>query len=368
MAECYSAVYAARQSKAAKAWAAQMSRRKTGRITIKDIARKVGLSPMTVSRALRADSAIRPETRARVQRAAEASGYVPNLVAVSLASNRSNTIGVIIPTLLDSIYASTVEAVGRVLGGHGYEFILGSSGYDGASEERFIKTFLRRRVDGLVLPAIDHTKATRTMLRAAGVPVVEIGNIPAAPIGHVVGFSNEAASHAAAAHLIRSGCRRLAFIGGHGEHNANGRDRLAGFHRALAEHGQAVRRGQVLMVDYDAQTSLAPIRAFLGRLDRCDGLLVAGEIWSPLVMLECLRQGISVPDELSVIGIGEVELSDLLPCPLTTVTLPREQAGALSAECIVRLCRGETVAPRVQELDFTLHERASVRARQKALA
>ena len=106
-----------------------MSRRKTGRITVRDIAAQTGLSPITVSRALRGDPAVRPETRARVEQTAGAAGYFPNLVAAALASSRTRAIGVIVPTLWDSIFAPTVEGISQVLRRHQFEFILGTSSY-----------------------------------------------------------------------------------------------------------------------------------------------------------------------------------------------------------------------------------------------
>jgi LacI family gluconate utilization system Gnt-I transcriptional repressor len=341
-----------------------MSRRKTGRVTIRDIARRTQLSPITVSRALRGDPAVRPETRERVRQAAERHGYMPNLLAGALASNRSRVIGVIIPTLLDSIFASTVEGIGRVLQRHNYEFILGSSGYDPHAEERVVRTFLHRRVDGFVVPAVGHAQPTRILLERSRLPVVEIGNLPHDPIGLVVGFSNEQASYAATEHLIASGRRNVAYVGGTGGENANGRDRLAGFRRCLAAHGLEVNERLVIEIDYTPRAALPAVDRLATAVGEFDALVVGGELWTPVIALEFARLGIAVPDAVTIIGIGEVEHADFFPTPLSTIAFPRERAGEVAAELVVGLCEDGQATPEVCDLGFELHARASSQLRR----
>ena len=341
-----------------------MSRRKTGRVTIRDIARRTQLSPITVSRALRGDPAVRPETRERVRQAAERHGYMPNLLAGALASNRSRVIGVIIPTLLDSIFASTVEGIGRVLQRHNYEFILGSSGYDPRAEERIVRTFLHRRVDGFVVPAVGHAQPTRSLLERSRLPVVEIGNLPHDPIGSVVGFSNEQASYAATEHLIASGRRSVAYVGGTGGENANGRDRLAGFRRCRDAHGLEVNECLVIEIDYTPRAALPAVDRLATALGEFDALVVGGELWTPVIALEFARLGIAVPDAVTIVGIGEVEHADFFPTPLSTIVFPRERAGEVAAEMVVGLCEDGQATPEVCDLGFELHARASSQLRR----
>jgi LacI family gluconate utilization system Gnt-I transcriptional repressor len=338
-----------------------MSRRKTGQVTIREIAQNTGLAPITVSRALRGDSSVRLDTRARVEREAERSGYVPNLVATALASNRSRVIGVIIPTLLDSIFASTVEGTSRVLRRHRYEFILGSSGYHQRDEEQLVRTFLRRRVDGLILPAIGHNRLTRLFLEKSHIPVVEVGNLPHDPIACVVGFSNERASYVATEHLIACGRRRLAYVGGLSEDNANGRDRLSGFRSCVAAYGLPADERLTLTVDYTPHAVMPAIDRLVAALDQFDGLVVGGELWSPIVALEFARRGIAVPEAVAMIGLGDVEHADFLPTPLTTIVFPRERSGEVAAELIVARCEGDAADKRVWDLGFELRVRASSR-------
>jgi LacI family gluconate utilization system Gnt-I transcriptional repressor len=338
-----------------------MRRSRTGQVTIRDLAEATGFSAITVSRALRGDPAVRKTTREQVEAAARASGYVPNLVAAALASNRSRAVGVVIPTLLDSIFAPTVEGIGRVLRRHGLEFILGSSGYLQQDETEVIQTFLHRRVDGLILPALGHSHTTRALIEAHHLPVVEIGNLPATPLGTAVGFANDGAAFTATEHLIASGRKRIAYIGGHGEQNANGRDRLAGFRRCLESYGLAVEERLVLQIDYTPQAVLPAIDRLAALQADYDGLVIGGELWSPVVALEFARRRIGMPQEVAVIGLGEIEHADFLPVPLTTIVFPRERIGELAAEMMVALGEG-TAAPEVgSDLGFELRIRASSR-------
>jgi LacI family gluconate utilization system Gnt-I transcriptional repressor len=341
-----------------------MSRRKTGGLTIRELARLAELSPITVSRALRADPSVRPATRERVREVAERHGYMPNLVAGALASNRSRVIGVIIPTLLDSIFASTVAGIARVLQRRGYEFILGASGYDLEAEERIVRTFLHRRVDGFIVPALGHARPTRALLERSRLPVVEIGNLPHSPIGSVVGFSNEQASYAATEHLIAGGRRNLAYVGGTGGDNANGRDRLAGFRRCLADHRLEADERLVIEIEYTPRAALPAVGRLASARGEFDGLVVGGELWSPVIALEFARRGIAVPDDVTVIGLGEVEHADFFPTALSTIVFPRERAGEVAAELVVQHRENAQTPPRVWDLGFELYVRASSRARR----
>ena len=338
-----------------------MSRRKTGRVTVRDIAQKTGLSPITVSRALRGDAGVRPDTRARVEGEAKRSGYLPNLVAVALASNRSRVVGVVIPTLLEldlRLHGRGHQpgAAAAQLSVHtGLERL--SSGRRGA-----VRPYLpAATVDGLILPALGHNRITRSLVEKSHVPVVEIGNLPHDPIASVVGFSNERASYAATEHLIASGRRRLAYVGGLGDDNANGRDRLAGFRSCVAAYGLPVDERLMLVVDYTPHAVIPAIDRLVAALGEFDGLVVGGELWSPIVALEFARRRIAVPEAVAMIGLGDVEHADFLPTPLTTIVFPRERSGEVAAELIIARCEGDTATQRAWDLGFELRVRASSR-------
>ena len=161
-----------------------------GSARLADVARAAGVSAMTVSRALRMPGRVAPETRARVEEAVRALGYVPNLVAGALRSQRSRIVVAIVPTLTSSIFAETVEGMTEALRAQDHQLLLANSGYAPETEEDLVRAFLGRRPDGMILTGVHHTAGARAQLRAAGIPVVETWELGDAPLDMNVGFSN----------------------------------------------------------------------------------------------------------------------------------------------------------------------------------
>jgi LacI family gluconate utilization system Gnt-I transcriptional repressor len=163
---------------------------------MEDVARLAGVSAITVSRALRHPEKVANETRDRITSAIRTLGYVPNLTAASLASNRSGIIAAIIPTVTNSIFADTVQGMSDRLRREGYQLLLGNTGYSVEEESALVSAFLARRPDGIILTGARHTPTTREMLADANLPVVETWDLAVEPIDMMVGFSNFEAAHA----------------------------------------------------------------------------------------------------------------------------------------------------------------------------
>ncbi|HEX8375935.1 MAG TPA: LacI family DNA-binding transcriptional regulator, partial [Geminicoccaceae bacterium] len=204
---------------------------------MEDVARRAGVSQMTVSRALRTPEKVASATRARIAAAVAELDYVPDLVAGGLAARRSGLVAVIVSTLENSIFAATVQGLSAALHGQGYAVLLGASDYSREGEEELLRAVLGRRPDGIVLTDHVHSPAARRLLTAAGVPVVETWELPAAPIDVAVGFSNHAAGRAMVLALHGYGYRRIAFVGSAAEDDRRGRLRREGYSAALAELG-----------------------------------------------------------------------------------------------------------------------------------
>jgi LacI family transcriptional regulator, gluconate utilization system Gnt-I transcriptional repressor len=164
--------------------------------TMQDVARRAGVSAMTVSRALKAPGKVAPATRARVEAAVAALGYVPDDAARSLASRHSRLVAALVSTVADSIFASTIDGLAESLRAHNHQLLLGTTEYSAASEEALLGTILSRRPDGLVLTSGVHTETSRRLLKGASIPVVEVWELPEEPIDMAVGFSNLEAGRA----------------------------------------------------------------------------------------------------------------------------------------------------------------------------
>ena len=160
--------------------------------TMKDVAREAGVSVMTVSRAFKDDASVGEKTREKIRKTADGLGYVFDITAANLRSQRSDFVAVTIPSLNNANFAATVVALTTKLSDAGYQVLLGHSNYDMEKEEALIRQFLRRRPEAIVVTGGHHTAAARKLLSESGVPVIETWDAPPDPIGHVVGFSNAA--------------------------------------------------------------------------------------------------------------------------------------------------------------------------------
>src|ERR1700704_5124208 len=182
--------------------------------TLSAVAKLAGVSSITVSRVVRLPDMVAPETRGRVEAAMRELGYVPNQVAGPLPSARTSSVGVLVPTIANSIFADTVQGLSDELEPLGYAVILAQSRYDAAREDHMLAALLSRRPEAIIMVGSPATDDGARLLRRAGIPVAETWDLPAAPIDAVAGFDNYRAGVAVARHLVAQGRRGLAFIGG----------------------------------------------------------------------------------------------------------------------------------------------------------
>jgi LacI family gluconate utilization system Gnt-I transcriptional repressor len=205
---------------------------------MRDVAKRAGVSTMTVSRALNEPSKVSPEMRERVIRAVKEIGYLPNHLARSLSSTRSTTVGLIVPSIDNSIYTQTIKGLSDVIKRSGFQLMIAECGYDALEEEELIKAFLAHRVSGLILHSTQHSAEAEAMIRQAGVPVVENGNLPRKPLDMAVSYSNREAAQAMTLHLGRLGYKKIAFASLYSVNNERSRERIEGYLAALAQLGQ----------------------------------------------------------------------------------------------------------------------------------
>ncbi len=173
---------------------AARTRETTGRVRMAEVAARAGVSAVTVSRVLHAPSTVAEATRSRVTAAIAELGYLPNLIARSLAATRTGMMAALIPTIDHSLHAEVVQAMSEVMRGAGFHLLLGSTDFSLEQEEDLVRAFLARQADALFLTGTTHTEATRRLLQTARVPVVEIANVTEAPIDMAVGYSSRVAA------------------------------------------------------------------------------------------------------------------------------------------------------------------------------
>ncbi|MFF7708673.1 substrate-binding domain-containing protein [Pseudomonas sp. NPDC007930] len=336
------------------------SGRQTGGVTLIDVARLAGVAPMTVSRVLNQPDAVRDATRSKVLKAIEQTGYVPNRLAGALASNRSRLVAVIVPMLTNPIFSDTFQAIAERLASAGYQVLLGMSGYQADREQELLEVILSRRPDGIILTGTLHTEGSRHRLKASGVPVVETWDLTDNPIDMLVGFAHEQVGEQLAAHLLGKGYRRFALVK---VGDPRGTRRSQAFAQALAVGGVALASLQ----SFDGLPSLAQGREALARLLE-EGL---GEGGGPLmvvctsdtiahgVLTEAAARGLRVPEQLAVIGFGDMAFAAHTFPPLSTVRIDGQRMGQAAAALLLARLNGDETSPVITDIGFELVQRGS---------
>ncbi len=313
--------------------------------TLSAVAKLAGVSAITVSRVVRLPNLVAPETRDRVEAAMRELGYVPNQVAGSLASSRTSAVGVLVPTIANSIFADTVQGLSDELEPLGYAVILAQSRYDAAREDHMLAALLSRRPEALVMVGSPATEDGARLLRRAGIPIVETWELPAAPIDGVAGFDNYAAGVAVARHFIAQGRQSLAFIGGD---DPRATRRWSGFNdTALAAGAKAPRR---LVLERNASGSVIALASLPG----VDAVFAANDanaigFMSGLRSAGLLRNGPAIEQPVAIVGLGDLEMGRLIAPALSTIRVHGDAIGRTAAKLMLT-----RAGPRHVDLGFEL--------------
>lgn len=321
-------------------------------VTLHDVARAAGVSLITASRALSNPGVVSRATIEKVQDAVARVGYIPNLLAGGLKSRRSMTVAALVPVISVPQFLPTVQALTETLDEHGYQLILGQSGYDHRREEQLITAMMGRRPDGIVFTGLVHSARARDQLRALEVPVVETWDLSERPVDMAVGFSHVKVGSAVAGYFLSRGWQRLAI--------ATGDD-----HRA-----QMRREGFLAAVGRDVPTAVvpAPSNLALGRRaladllrqdPRIEAIYCSSDGLAQGVLVEAQARGLRIPEDLAVCGFGDADFAAHLRPSLTTVHVDGAQIGRLAGQLILDRCGGTPIPNPVIDLGFRVVERES---------
>lgn len=309
--------------------------------TMQDIARRVGVSPMTVSRALRDNTAVNAQTREAIRQAVDELGYVFDSTAANLRQQRTGFVAVTIPSINNANFADTVRGLADRLRPKGLQLLLGYTDYDIDQEEALVEQLLRRRPEAIVVTGGNHTPRCRRLLQAAHIPVVEIWDLPPDPIQHVVGFSNADASALVLEHLVTTGRQRIAFIGGDTRRDARGAERRQGFIRAMESHGLVPAHLVAAGVPpLSMREGAAAMRQLLDDRPEVDAVLCVSDLVAFGALTECLRMDIAVPDQIAVAGFGDYEVAAISVPSLTTLDPFPGLIGQHTGDIILRALEG----------------------------
>ena len=325
-------------------------------LTLVDVARVAGVSPITVSRALNTPGQLTPETLARVREAISRTGYVPNRLAGGLASNRSRLIAALVPTIASPVFLETVQALTEAAHEAGYQVILGQSGYGSDREGDLLEALVGRRPDGIIVTGIMHSAQVRRRLLASGIPVVETWDLTPTPIDMLVGFSHEKVGRAVAEYLLTRGSRRPGIVSAD---DPRAGLRRQGFVDEARRHGVTGVPEELV----PTPTTLGAGRGALGRLlDRhpgIDAVFCSSDMMALGALTEAQARSVEVPSQLRVFGFGDNNFAADANPALTTVRIDGTAIGRTAARFIIDRVEGRTVEQRVLDLGFTIMPRAS---------
>lgn len=308
--------------------------------TLEDVARHAGVSTATVSRCLNTPERVVEDTRKRVLKAVTELGYAPNYGARILAARRSNTIGAIIPTMENAIFARGLQAFQEELGRQGVTMLVASSSYRQDIEEEQIRTLTARGADGLLLIGHDRTEAAYTYLARRGIPfLVAWAYDPEAP-RLSVGFDNRAAMRALADRVLDLGHRRIAVISAPQAANDRARERVAGVLAAVAARGCDPGTVAVLETSYSIDNGEDAFRRLFVAEPHPTAVLCGNDVLAIGALRKAQDMGLSIPGDVSITGFDDIELARIATPRLTTVHVPHREMGRTAAEILVALING----------------------------
>ena len=314
-------------------------------VTMQDIARDVGVSVVTVSKVLRNKGEISVATRQRVLRRAKALNYQTNWIARSLVTRRTFTIGLLLPDFTHPFFAEIAKAVAETVRPHGYHVIISYFDENPELERNEAESLLARQVDGLILASAQPGAKAFADMQRRKVPFILIDRPIAGVQASFVGADNQAIGQLATAHLIERGCRRIAHLRGPGIGIATGR--MQGYRSALAKGGLEFFPGYVLDAGYQDDTGHEAMLKLLRKEPVPDGVFYHNDPVAVGAMRAISESGLRVPEDIAVVGAGNVHYSDFLAVPLTTVDQGTSEIGKRAANLLLeRIAAKRPLRPR----------------------
>lgn len=303
-------------------------------LTLRDVSEASGVSEMTVSRVLRNRGDVSAATRQKVLKAAKELGYVPNKIAGALASQRVNLVAVIIPSLSNMVFPEVLSGISEVLEDTELQPVVGVTDYLPEKEEKVLYEMLSWRPSGVIIAGLEHSDAAKAMMRASGIPVVEIMDVDGKPVDAAVGISHRRAGREMAKAILKAGYQNIGFLGTKMPLDHRARKRFEGFTEALAKGGVEVLDQEF----YSGGSALAKGRemtqTILERTPELDFLYFSNDMIGAGGLLYLLDQGIDVPGQIGLAGFNGVELLQGLPRKLASMDACRRESGRKAAEII----------------------------------
>ncbi|MGF9564761.1 LacI family DNA-binding transcriptional regulator [Neorhizobium sp. JUb45] len=304
------------------------------RSTLEEVAALAGVSKMTASRALRGASDVAPETGERVRQAAKSLSYVGNRLALSLSSQRTNLVAVVVPSMSNTVFPEVLSGITTGLEGSGMQAVFGISDYDTDKERDIIRDMLSWQPSAIIVTGLDQPEETVRMLKLADIPVIQLMDLDGTPVDFNVGLSHGDAGRDMAVALLAAGRKKIAYVGSALEKDLRAVKRKSAFAKVLAAQGLAFAAEQL----DDDFSSIALGKRLTTRLIAAkpdiDCIYYSNDDMAAGGLFACMEHGIAVPSQIVLAGFNGLDLTDSLPAPIATSKSPRRAMGEAAARLI----------------------------------
>lgn len=341
-------------------WVMKITKKTNDRkVTLIDVAVAAGVSAITVSRVINQPDKVSDTLRQQVHQAIDSLGYIPNQYASSLASSKSNVIGVAIPSLSNVVFTDVLRGIYDVMGSAGYKVLLVDTQYSPLEEEKMVRTLLSQSPEAMIITGGDQTRICQNLLQKSRVPIVQIMELLDAPLDMNVGFSHWQAGYDVLTHLLEEGYQHIGFIAARMDPRAQ--MRMQGFKKALEDAGKYVKNFIVTTPEPSSigvggelfKSLLASSKGLV------DAVFCANDDLALGALFESQRMNINVPGDLALCGFNDIEASQYVNPSLTSVQVGRYEMGVKAAEMVVARLNGVQVEPRVVDMGYQIKKRQS---------
>lgn len=337
-----------------------IKKRSKGRVTLKDVAQATGVSSITVSRVINSPEKVTKELRDRIQQAITELGYIPNLAAKALATNRTNNIAVVIPSISNAVFTSVLSGMYDLLTPANYDIVLANTNYSIQQENQLISKLLAQHPDGIIVTGLDLSEQSVSLLKSANIPVVQILEVgtPDKVIDMNVGISHFDAGYAMGEYLASKGYQKIGFVGA--QMDIRAQRRMQGFLSAL-DDAELENDKYIVTTQKPSDVALGGqlLSDLLAQYPDVEAVFFVNDDLAYGGIYECQRRFIKVPKQLAIAGFNDLASSESINPSLTTIHVPLYEMGKLSAEMILQRLNKQEVENSCLDLGFQLKKRQS---------
>ena len=323
-------------------------------VTINQVAKMAGVSTATVSRALNKPNTVSEAVKKKIERIIKKIGYIPNAGARSLMLKRTGSIGVIVPTLDNAIFAQGLEEFQRQLSQSGYQMLVASTNYDPEIENQQMRNLLLQGVEGIAMFGSSQKLELIRLLRTRKLPYIHIGTLETPLNGYAAGFDNKKAIQLGVEYLVQVGHRNFGMIAGKTENNDRARDRVDGVVELLKRNRISLKKESIIEVPYQIQDARIALKKLLQINPSISAVVCGNDVLAIGALLEAQSQGIKIPHQCSILGFDNLELSRHIQPSLSTIHIDAIGMWSKAAHHLMSQINGINRLPRKILADVSL--------------